>query len=311
MRSILRLVVDYLGYLAVRLLVCVVEALPLELCVRLARRLALLFCDVVPIRRAVVDDNLSHAFPELDERGLRGLRLGMWEHLFVMFIEMVHARRKIHETNWRDYIELDRADEIIRAAFDDRPTLLICGHYGNFELSAYILGLLGFPTWTIARPLDNPFLDRYVNQFRGATGQRILSKSGSSGQIDAVLESRGILAILGDQHAGPKGCWVDFFGRPASSHKAIALFALSSEANAVFCYTRRVGGPLRLRVGSAGRLDPRTMGAEMRTVPAIIGWYTRLLEHTIRQAPEQYWWVHRRWKDNRPRRAGGQRERAA
>ena len=54
--------------------------------------------------------------------------------------------------------------------FDDRPTVIICGHYGNFELSGYVLGLLGFPSYTIARPLDNPYLDRFINEFRGLTG---------------------------------------------------------------------------------------------------------------------------------------------
>ena len=194
------------------------------------------------------------------------------------------------------------ADEIIHAAFEDRPALFLSSHYGNFELSAFALGLLGIPTWTVARPLDNVFLDRYVTQFRGLTGQRLLPKNGSSGQIDVILETNGILAILGDQHAGPRGCWVDFFGRPASSHKAIAPFALSSDATVVFCYTRRMGEPLQLRMGSGGWFDTRTIPPEMRTVPGIIGWYTRILENTIRQAPEQYWWVHRRWKDNRPRR---------
>ena len=111
-------------------------------------------------------------------------------------------------------ITLHNADQMVRAFFDDRPTVLVCGHYGNFEVSAYVLGILGFPSYTIARPLDNPYLDRFLNDFRGLTGQYILSKTGSSKQVEAVLAGGGILALLGDQYAGPKGCWVDFFGTP-------------------------------------------------------------------------------------------------
>src|SRR5438876_826735 len=71
----------------------------------------------------------------------------MWEHLFLLMIEIVHAPRKIHDTNWRDYATLEDADRLVRAFFDDRPTVVICGHYGNFELSGYVLGILGFPTF--------------------------------------------------------------------------------------------------------------------------------------------------------------------
>ena len=294
--------IDWLVYFCLRVFVCVVQALPIATCEKLARGIATLACDVLRIRHDVIDDNLRHAFPELTERQRRDLARRMWNHLLLFLIEIVHAPRKIHDTNWRDFVTFHRADDIIQAFFLDRPSVVICGHYGNFELSAYVLGILGFPTYTVARPLDNPYLDRFLNEFRSLTGQFILSKSGSSGQIDGILARGGILALLGDQYAGPKGCWVEFFGRPASSHKAIALFSLSSDAPALFCYARRTGAALHHELGTTGILDPRTMPADMRTVPAVTQWYTELLEDTIRQAPEQYWWLHRRWKDTRAKK---------
>jgi KDO2-lipid IV(A) lauroyltransferase len=273
--------------------------MPINTCTALAGRLATLACDVLRIRREVIDENLRLAFPRLSAGQRRDLTWRMWEHLFLMLVEVIHAPRKIHETNWRDYVTLDQADQIIRALFDERPCLLICGHYGNFELSAYVLGLLGFKTFTIARPLDNPYLGRFLNEFRVLTGQFILSKTGSAGEIATVMAGGGALALLGDQHAGSKGCWVEFFGRPASSHKAIALLSLANDAPMVFCYARRTRGPLRLTMGARAALDPLSASPSMRSVPEITQWYTAQLEHTIRQAPEQYWWVHRRWKDTR------------
>ncbi len=308
---LLKRTLDYLVYLVVRILLCVVEALPVETCASLARGTATLCCDVLRFRWDVIDDNLRHAFPQLSDRQRRDLTWGMWEHLFLLLVEVVHAPRKIHDTNWRDFASLHNADKIIRACFNDRPAVLICGHYGNFELSAYVLGLFGFWTYTIARPLDNPFLDRWINEFRSLKGQVVLSKTGSSGQVAAVLADGGTLALLGDQHAGPRGCWVDFFGRPASSHKAIALFTLGSEAPTLFCYTRRTGKPLHLLIAADSWIDPLTMPSDMRTVPAITQWYTDRLEHTIREVPEQYWWVHRRWRDNRPQKKARPAEQAA
>ncbi|HEX3726718.1 MAG TPA: lysophospholipid acyltransferase family protein [Pirellulales bacterium] len=299
MRSLLSNWRDYLVYLALRIFVCVVQATPVETCETVAHWVVVLACDILRIRQSVIDENLRHAFPQLSPRERYQLTRQMWEHLVLFLLEIVHAPRRIHQTNWRDYITLRDADQIIRAFFLDRPSVVICGHYGNFELSGYALGILGFPTYTIARRLDNVYLDRFLNAFRGLTGQYILNKTGSSAQIDAVLARGGILALLGDQYAGPKGCWVDFFGRPASSHKAIALLSLTSEAPAVFCYARRTGQILHHEMGTTGVLDPLQTPAEMRTVGAITQWYTEQLEYTIRQAPEQYWWLHRRWKDPR------------
>jgi KDO2-lipid IV(A) lauroyltransferase len=178
----------------------------------------------------------------------------------------------------------------------------VCGHYGNFELSGYMLGLLGFPSYTIARTLDNPYLDRFINDFRGSTGQFILPKMGSAQRVDALLASGGTLTVLADQCAGPKGCFVNFFGRPASTHKAIALFSLGADAPMVVCYDVRVGQPLKHVIGMEDDFDPLTADPSMRTVPDITAWYTQRLERLIRRAPEQYWWLHRRWKDFRPAR---------
>jgi len=85
---------------------------------------------------------------------------------------------------------------------DERPTVFVSGHFGNFELSSFMMGLFGFPTYAIARRLDNPYLDRFVNQFRSTHGQFILPKDGSAAQVDAVLRAGGVIGLLGDQSAG-------------------------------------------------------------------------------------------------------------
>lgn len=297
-----KLWLDYLSYLAVRIVICIVQACPLDSCEQMARWLGWLFARFVPLRQDVVNENLRLAFPQLSEARRGALAHAMWEHLFLLAVEVVHAPRKIHDTNWRDYLDVQGKAELVRALLVDRPCVLVSGHCGNFELCVYVLGLFGFPTFSIARPLDNPYLDRYLNEFRGAKGQHILPKVGSARQIDAVLESGGTLSLLGDQHAGDKGCWVDFFGRPASTAKAIALFALSNDAPLLVCYSRRRGKALRHVIAVQGLADPRHLPAERASVPGLTQWYTGMLEQIIRRAPDQYWWVHRRWKGAPPRR---------
>ena len=109
-----------------------------------------------------------------------------------------------------------------------------------------------------SRKLDNPYLDRFLNKFRGSTGQFILPKQGCAPQVEAVLQSGGTLSLLGDQHAGEKGCWVEFLGRPASCHKAVALFTLTSGAPQIVSYVRRLGRPMQFEIGVAGVADPQT-----------------------------------------------------
>jgi Kdo2-lipid IVA lauroyltransferase/acyltransferase len=294
-----RQIVDFPVYAVVRLLICIVQAMRIETGQRLARGLAWLLCEVLSVRRAVVDDNLAHAFPELSQAARQRLARQMWEHLFLMVLEVAHAPRKIHDTNWRDYVRLKDADPLVRCLFDRRPVLIVSGHLGNFEVGGYVLGILGFPTYTVARTLDNPYLDQFVNRFRGGTGQRIIPKNGGYDQIVEVLDRGDTMLFLADQYAGPKGAWVQFFGRPASAHKGIALLALEHNAWLSVCSVRRLGRPMRFELDCYRHTDPRAASNAPGAIHELTQWYTARLEELIRTAPDQYWWLHRRWKDTR------------
>ncbi len=295
----------YLSYLVVRVVICAAQALSLSTCHTAARGLAFLFNDVLRIRGKVVEENLRHAFTEWSPAWRRRLARRMWEHLFLFAVEVAHTSRKIHGSNWRRHIRMGDAQSeaaLVRCVLDDRPLIMVASHFGNFELAGYILALLGYPVHTVARTLDNPFLDRFVNTFRGSTGQKILSKRGDLDKITDVLAGGGIMTFVADQYAGRKGCWVDFFSRPASAHKAIAILSLEHEAPLLVGHCRRVGGPLQYELHVTGVADPSSGDSHASGVRELTEWYTRQFEEKIRQSPEQYWWLHRRWKDNRPKR---------
>lgn len=294
--------VDFLVYVVVRILICTVQAMRLETGRRLARTLAWLFCDVLKIRRQVVDDNLAHAFPDMSPAEREHLTRRMWEHLFLLVLEVAHTPRKIHETNWRDHVRLTNEAELVRQLLDDRPVIVVAAHLGNFEVGGYVLGILGFPTYTVARTLDNPYLDQFVERFRGATGQRIIPKNGGYDQIVEVLAHGGTMTFLADQYAGAKGCWVQFFGRPASAHKAIALLALDNDARMAVAVSRRLDRPMQFELLNYAMTDPHEVGSSVNTIRELTQWYTTRLEEMIRMEPHQYWWLHRRWKDTRPKR---------
>jgi KDO2-lipid IV(A) lauroyltransferase len=291
-----QVVSHWLTYLFVRCVICFIQAVRMDTCDWICGYLSWFSYEVLKIRRRTIDENLAFAFPRLGSTDRQRLARQMWHHIFLLGCELAHVPRKIHETNWRDYVEIAKTDcyEQVSHMLDDRPLVVVSGHFGNFEVGGVISGLLGFPTFTVARPLDNPFLDRFVNHFRGLTGQLMLAKKGSAAQIDAIMKSGGTLVLLGDQSAGPKGCWVQFFGREASCHKAVALLSLLNDAPMILAYSVRLGRPMKFRVGVKAVFDPRenrSMGTQELTQ-----WYSDQLEDIIRTAPEQYWWLHRRWK---------------
>ena len=300
-RLSLKPISDVLTYVAVRVAICVVQSLPRSTCERTARALSDLLANRLKIRRSVVRDNLAQAFPEWTVEESREAARGMWEHLLLMVIEIAHSDRVIRKTTWRKHMRIHGIEEMVRELWTDRPKVILSGHYGNFEMSAFIFGLFGFRIYSVARELDNPYLDRFVTRFREARGQIILPKKGSAPDVAVVLEKNGVNGLQGDQAAGPKGCWVEFFGRPASVHKAIGVFALSSAAPMlVLSATRRrrlFDYDLRLE----GIADPAQGGRECADLKAISQWYTALLERAIRRDPTQYWWVHRRWRGSPPK----------
>lgn len=297
---------DLLVYLVARCFICAVQSMSLEHCDRFCRLVSVLLADWLGVRRKTIDHNLGLVYgPSLSRKHCKLLRRKMWHNLSLMLCEIAHAPRKIHRTNWRDHFYMPHKREILTVMMDERPTILVTGHFGNFEVAGHTIGIFGTPSTTIARPLDNPYLDRIITDFRSFAGQKLLPKEGSSVAVQELLDRGGLLALLADQHAGAKGCWVDFFGHPTSCHKALALFVLTGNAPMIVNYTRRLDRPLRFEMGMTGIADPALLASEpvpeyLTSVTDLTEWYNARLEAAIRMAPEQYWWLHRRWRDVPP-----------
>ena len=152
------------------------------------------------------------------------------------------------------------------------------------------------PGAIIARRLDNPYLDRFLAQFRRKTGLKLLDKTIDYPQILAMLAQGEGLGMAGDQDAGPRGLFVDFFGRPASTFKSIALLALEYRAPILVIGAARVGQPMQYRIYFEDVIQPEEYANQPDATRAITQRYTDALERMVRRHPEQYFWLHRRWK---------------
>lgn len=300
---------DLATYLVIRLLVCVIQAVPPTIAFWLADQIAWLVYRFVPSRRRVALENLAAAYPELTPEQADQLVRTMYRHFVRAAVEGLLLPRKLHITNWRAFADLYPGIRTLGALFADRPALLVTAHFGNWEMAGYLLGAVGFKTFAIARVLDNPYLERFVLRLRQSTGQTIIAKKDDFDRLTAVMKANGKVATLADQDAGSRGVFVDFFGRPASTHKAVALMAI--EFDAVMAV---IGVPRVARAGRAAAvppagmeatyyavevedvIDPRDYANRPDAVKAITQRYTAALERLIRRHPEQYFWLHRRWK---------------
>jgi KDO2-lipid IV(A) lauroyltransferase len=297
-------VADWMVYAVVRLFVCLVQAMSLETARALARGLSWLAHRIDRRHRQVAYDNLHQAFPDRSEAELQRSVRAVFGHFCSLAIELIHLPRRVHPNNWRRYIAPKNGPLLVEWLLSGRALLFVTGHFGNWEIASYGLGLLGFKIYAIARPLDNPFLDNYLRRFRESTGQKLLAKKGDFDQIQEVLRTGGILGTLGDQDAGARGQFVDFFGRPASTHKAVALLALEHGVPLVVSGTAKIGEPMNYLVMIEDVILPQEYAGRPDAVPAITQRFTHALERIVRTAPEQYFWLHRRWKHQpaRPRR---------
>lgn len=289
---------DFVAYVAVRFLVATIQVLPLDMGNRLCRGLAWGIVHGFGVRRRATDENVAAVFPHADEAARRRLEVAMWHHLLLMVCEIAWAQRRLHLCNWSRYLRFRGNREMLAALLSPRPVVIVTGHFGNFEIGGYLVGLMGVKTTTIARRLDNGFLHDWVERFRQAKGQEMIDKEGCAPRVERHLREGGTLSILADQHAGEKGCWVDFLGVPASCHKALALFSLSARAPMIVAYTRRDRGrPMRFEVGLTGVADPADdRAAACGSVTELTRWYNDRLAEAIGPAVEQYWWLHRRWR---------------
>lgn len=297
------LALDYLIYLAVRMAVCIAQAMSIEQSYAFARFVAWLMYHFDARHRSVGLENLEHAFGhrytdvERDQ-----LVRAVYQHFCMMMMEMLHIPRKLHPSTWRDRITLAGHEPVVDRLLSGGPLIMLTGHFGNWEMAGYLFGVFGFPPNSVARALDNPFLDRFIRRFREHTGQRLIPKHGGYDQMLAVLQKGGVLSFLADQDAGQRGLYVDYFGRPASTHKAIALLAIEYNAPVVVGYARRVGPGFRYEVGCTELIHPDELTGTSDDARLLTQRYTTALEYIVRRSPEQYLWLHRRWK-HQPKKA--------
>ena len=250
--------------------------------------------------------HLRQAMPELPESEVHRIAVESIQYMFRLFlVDTLAMPRLVNPWSWQEHIELGEFEEGARLLLSDKPVLLVTGHCGNWELLGFTLATLGFPMTALARPLDNPYIYRWVLGLREARGLKVLTKWGATDRIASLVRSDDSadrrIAFIADQNAGDGGIFVPWFGRLASSYKSIGLLAMKYEIPVVVGTARRLGGDrFRYRIELVDQFGPEDWADAPDRLFYITARFNRALENMVRRSPEQYLWIHRRWK-SRPK----------
>jgi Kdo2-lipid IVA lauroyltransferase/acyltransferase len=262
----------------------------------IGRRLGDLIWLVLPRRRAMTLDNLTRAFG--DERPAAELtQLGRrsFEHLGMNLVEACGFFFRAPSV-LLSRVELHGMEHVDAAVAQGKGVLVLTAHYGNWELLAASHALGDVPLSVVVRPLDAPVVDRVVERFRRRSGVELIAKRRALREVLEALRRGRMVGMLLDQNASrAEGVFAPFFGVPASTSKALAVISLRSGAPVLPAFIRRTeGGHHRVEVEPPVPAPP---GGDVADYTAA---FNRRIEAAIRRAPEQWFWMHNRWK-TRPR----------
>lgn len=303
-----RVVLQPALYTAIRSGLIGINAFPLPSVLRFGRTLGRTYGGLGVNRKRVgrAIDRLAIAMPELSEQERADLVMRSYEHLAMLAAELAVLPRYLTEDAWSDYIELGELDRVIRPLLDERPSLLLTAHCGNWEVLGYTMALLGFRMHAVYRPLDLRPADRWLRQTRSRRGLELVDKFGAMHKLPGLLANNESVAFVADQNAGQRGLHVPFLGRLASSYKSIGLMAIQHRARIIVgcaqrqCAQRGSPAGMRYRIEIEDRIDPEDWESQPDPLFYITARYRRAIEQSVRRAPEQYLWMHRIWK-SRPR----------
>lgn len=287
---------EWLAYALVWVVLKVVGAMPRGMARATGAGLARVLLAVTPKLRKTAEFNLRLAFPEWSDRQRTETLRGMTRSLGWMAAEFARMPRYSRE-NIEDVVVLDGHENFLEGQRRGKGVLFLTAHIGAWELSSYAHALYGYPLHYMARPLDNARLDALVNRYRGLSGNAPIFKNESARAMLKILKDAGTVGILADQNTMPQeGVFVDFFGTPACTTAGLARVALHTGAAVVPGYAvwdARLG-KYRLRFEPPMELV-RTGDAE-RDVVENTQRFAKVTEEIIRKYPEQWVWVHARWK---------------
>jgi Kdo2-lipid IVA lauroyltransferase/acyltransferase len=269
--------------------------IPLSLRKTFFQMLLSLFYYVSPKQRLIALHNLARAFPEKPLPELIAIAKGAYRNIGIMAAEFFEIPY-INRNNIQQYMDVEGMTHLKEALKQNKGVLSIVAHFGNWEMMAAAVPAVAGPMHIVYRPLDNPVLENLINWVRAAHGNVMVPKEGAVLKAARLLGQKKIIGILIDQNmAAREGAFVNFFGRPACTTVSLAFLAMKTGAPVLPAFMIRMNdGRYKFLLQPAVELIDT--GNTRRDMIANTQKFTDIIEDIVRQYPDQYFWVHQRWK---------------
>jgi KDO2-lipid IV(A) lauroyltransferase len=287
---------EWLEFAAVWLILKMLSALPRRVARGFAASVTNLLFSLQPRLQKTAAFNLRLAFPDWTDAQRKEVTRKTVRNLGWMAAEFVRFPRLSRE-NIEKVVILEGHENFLEGQRRGKGVLYLTGHIGAWELSSFAHALYGYPLHYMARPLDNKRLDALVNQYRCSSGNKPIYKNESARVMLKILKASGTIGILADQNTMPsEGVFVDFFGTAACTTTGLARVALHTCAAVVpgYAYWDETIQKYRLRFEPPVELI-RTGDTE-HDVFENTQLFAKVIEGIIRKHPDQWVWVHKRWK---------------
>jgi Kdo2-lipid IVA lauroyltransferase/acyltransferase len=293
MRAGIKGVAEYsLALLIVRLF----AAMPRRIAYPTAKTLARLGFHLARRQRRAGLRNLQMAFPELSRNALEKILRGSFENLGRLLVEFTHMP-ELNKGNICRFVVHDGLENYLEGLRRGRGVIFMTAHFGAWELSSFAHAVYGYPLRFVVRPIDNPRVEKLISTYRTHSGNIPIERRSAARDILKALRQNEAVGILFDQNTTrSEGIFAEFFGIPAATTPALALFALRTGAAVVpgFLIWDTSLGKHRLRLDPPVQLiDTGNLDHDVLENTKI---FNKILEGYIRAYPDQWLWIHRRWK---------------
>ncbi len=283
-------------YIALRALSAVVNILPENPSLRIGQAMGRMAYSLSRGLRRRAELNLERAFgEEKSPEEIEAILKAMYRNLGLSFVEFLRYR-KIDANYIDSHVEFQGLEHIEKGLEKGHGVVLLTAHFGNWELLHMALALKGFRLSAVARPIDNTYVDGFINRARTYYGNTIIEKRNALKRLVQVLKNNGIVLVLLDQRASTtEGVVVNFFNIPASTHKGIAGMVRRTGSTVVPVFMHRTG-TWKHRVICRPPVELVITDNREADMVENTQHFTTIIEQMIREHPEEWFWFHSRWE---------------
>jgi KDO2-lipid IV(A) lauroyltransferase len=283
----------FLEYAFIRLVEAFFFLLPRPIALRAGEGMGLLFSKILVSRNRLAMANMSIAFPSMSEKERARLARLMWKNIGRTAVEFIRVS-DITPKNFNDFFIIEGRENLDAAMKKGKGLILVTLHFSNWEMCAVGTAHLVGEGAAIARPMKNPYAEKWIQKKRADSGVPIILHRQAVRASLRILKDKKTLGVLVDQNLYTGGVFVDFFGRPAATTPLPALLNDRTEAPVLLTYCLRDGNKFRviyepmLKFSQDGTTEQRLLANTERI--------SHELERVIKTHPENWFWIHNRWK---------------